>query len=125
MNRADEVWNRACQDRGDGAGDRHLRALILVDGMLQNGGPNHAADSCTPGELAAAAAACEYFGLTELAGFVRRVPEAASGDAESDEDVEDRMSDEYFELSHDGEAIQEAFQARYAAAPRDFDPVTA
>ncbi len=37
------VWNRACDSAGTGVGDRHLSALLLIHGMVQNGGPNHVA----------------------------------------------------------------------------------
>jgi hypothetical protein len=116
-----DVWNRACFGKGNGVGDRHLAALLLVDGMVQNGGPNHAAD-CEPAELAAAAAAARYFGLEALAAVIDEIPAAASDNDEA-EAAEERLSDAYYEAEDDGRAINDAFEARYAAAPEDFDPV--
>jgi hypothetical protein len=115
------VWNRACDGAGTGVGDRHLSALLLVDGMVQNGGPNHAADSCEPGQLAAAAAAARYFDMEDLAALMEELPTAASGN--NDEGVEDRLSEAYYRLTQDGERFDTALQARYAAAPKDFEQV--
>jgi hypothetical protein len=114
------VWNRACRGDGTGVGDRHLSALLLVDGMVHNGGPNHAADSCEPAELAAAADAARYFGLHALAAVIGELPAAASDS--DDEDAEDRLSDAYHDLVEDNE-ITHAFEARYATAPEDFEPM--
>ena len=114
----DVVWNRACADRGDGIGDRHLRALLLVHGMVMNGGSNHAADSCKPVEIAAAAEACRYFGLHDLAALTRELPAAADS-----EDEEERLDSSYAELVPDDSTICDAFEARYAEAPEDFDTI--
>lgn len=115
------VWNRACGGGGTGAGDRHLSALLLVDGMVQNGGPNHAADTCEPGQLAAAAAGARYFGMEDLAALIEELPAAAGG--YDDEGVEDRLSEAYLRLTEDGERFDAVLQARYAAAPEDFEPI--
>lgn len=88
--------------------------------MVCNGGPNHAADGCEPAEITAAAEACRYFGLDRLAEVMLQLPAAASG--YEAEDVEDRLSDAYYELVPDDATLVEAFEARYAAAPEDFDP---
>jgi hypothetical protein len=98
-----------------------LSALLLVDGMVQNGGPNHAADSCEPAQLAAAAAGARYFGMEDLAALIAELPTAASG--YDDEGVEDRLSEAYLRLTEDGERFDAVLQARYAAAPEDFEPV--
>ena len=112
---ADLIWNRACTDLGDRVGDRHLRALLLVHGMVMNGGPNHAAGSCEPAQLTAAADACRYFGLPQLAALMLQLPAAAF-----DEDAEDRLSAAYYDLVPDDATIVAAFEARYAEAPADF-----
>ncbi len=119
---ADVVWNRACAHLGEGIGDRHLRVLLLVHGMVCNGGPNHAADSCEPAEISAGAEACRYFGLDGLAALMLQLPAAASG--YEDEDVEARLTAAYCELVPDDATISDAFEARYAEAPEDFDPIT-
>ena len=58
MNDADRVWNRAAMEEGcvsPRAGDRALSALLLVHGMVMNGGVHHALESVDPAELAAGA----------------------------------------------------------------------
>jgi hypothetical protein len=115
------VWNRACSSAGAGVGDRHLSALLLVDGMVQNGGPNHAADSCEPAQLAAAAAAAGYFGMADLAAVIAELPAAASD--HNDEGAEDRLSEAYYRIMPDGKRLDLALRARYAATPEDFEPV--
>jgi hypothetical protein len=115
------VWNRACQYAGTGVGDRHLSALLLVDGMVQSGGPNHAADGCEPAELDAAAAAARYFGVEDLAAVIEELPAAASG--YRDEDIEDRLGRRYQDVLRDYGPLEAGIAARHAAAPQDFDPL--
>lgn len=112
-----DIWNRACAGAGDGVGGRYLSALLLVDGMVRNGGPNHAADSCDPAELAAAAAAARYFGMADLAAVIDELPAAAE-----DDDADDRLSDTYYRLAPDSERLTDALAARHATAPEDFQP---
>lgn len=112
------MWNRACVGEGTGPGDRHLSALLLVDGMVQNGGPNHAADSCDPAEITAAVAAARYFGLGDLAEVIGELPAAAD-----DEDADDRLSEAYHRLLPDSDRLSDALAARHAAAPGDFQPI--
>lgn len=119
---ADVVWSRACAHLGEGVGDRHLRVLLLVHGMMCNGGPNHVADSYGA-EIPAAAEACRYFGLDGLAAVMLQLPAAASG--YEDEGVEDRLTAAYHDLVPSDATIGDAFEVRYAEAPEDFDPITA
>ncbi|GIF02431.1 hypothetical protein Ari01nite_98950 [Paractinoplanes rishiriensis] len=89
--------------------------------MVQNGGPNHAADSCEPAQLAAAAAAARYFNMEDLAAVLDELPAAASG--YDDEGIEDRLSETYYRHTQDGDRFGAALRARYGAAPEDFEPV--
>ncbi len=93
------IWDRACASAGAGVGDRHLSALLLVDGTVQNGGPNAAADGCEPAQLAAAAAAARYSALDDLAEVIEELPAAASG--YDDEDVEDRLTRKHHDIVQD------------------------
>lgn len=113
-----DIWNRACSGAGAGVGDRHLAALLLVDGMVQNGGPNHAADSCDPAELTAAAAAARYFGMDDVAAVIEELPAAADDDA-----ADERLSAMYHRLMPDTERLTAALATRHATAPGDFQPV--
>ncbi|MEU4563920.1 hypothetical protein AB0F72_36545 [Actinoplanes sp. NPDC023936] len=114
------VWSRARADLGDGIGDRHLRALLLVHGIVTNCGPAHAAISCEPAELTAAAEACHYLGLDGLAALLRELPGATADDA-----AERRLDARYYELVPDDATIRRAFEARYATTPDDFEEITA
>jgi hypothetical protein len=119
---ADIVWNRACAEGGDGVGDRHLRALLRVHGMVMNGGPSHAAEVCDGAEIAAAAESCRYFGLDRLAVVVLALPAAASGaDGEA---AEEQLDAAYSALVPHDSIIGDAFETRYATTPGDFDPIS-
>ncbi|GLY03815.1 hypothetical protein Acsp01_41940 [Actinoplanes sp. NBRC 101535] len=115
------VWNRAAGGDGSGTGDRHLGALLLVDGMVQNGGANHAADSCSTDELAAAAVGARYFGMGDLAGLIEELPKAAG--SSDDDEAEERLSAAWHATVPDSARLEAAFEERLAAAPQDFDPV--
>ncbi|MEU4692258.1 hypothetical protein [Actinoplanes sp. NPDC023714] len=117
---AEVVWSRAGADLGGGDGDRHLRALLLVDGIVRNCGPAHAALSCEPAELSAAAEACRYLGLDDLAAVMAGLPAATAGD-----DAERRVDDAYYDLAPEDETIRRAFEARFARTPGDFEAITA
>ena len=74
MTQADRVWNRAAlQSGGDspGPGDRALAALLLVHGLVMNGGVHHAMECVEPDELLAAADGYSFFGLEAVAAFFR------------------------------------------------------
>lgn len=74
---ADRIWNRAAGEAGGespGPGDRALASLLLVHGLVMNGGVHHALEIVDADELAAAADGFAYFGLFELASFFRGAP---------------------------------------------------
>ncbi|BAL91278.1 hypothetical protein AMIS_60580 [Actinoplanes missouriensis 431] len=117
---AEVVWSRARADLGNGPGDRHLRALLLVHGIVTNCGPAHAAISCEPAELTVAAEACRYLGLDDLAALLLRLPDATGSDS-----AERLLDEEYYELVPDDATIRRAFEQRYATTPDDFEEITA
>jgi hypothetical protein len=56
MTNADKVWNRATLQSGGAApksGDRALAVLLLVHGLVMNGGVHHALESAQTSELRA------------------------------------------------------------------------
>jgi hypothetical protein len=114
---ADLVWNRAAAHRGEGTGDRHLRALLLVHGAVMNGGPEHAASSLEGSEIEDAAAGARYFGLDGLAAIVAQLPAA-----EDDDDEDERLNAEYLEAVPADATLFDAFAARYDGSPQDFEP---
>ena len=118
---AEVIWSRARADLGDGPGDRHLRALLLVHGIVTNCGPAHAAVSCEPAELTAAAEGCRYLGLDRLAAVILDFPATCGASA----DVERRIDAEYYDAAPSDETIFRAFERRYAETPGDFEEITA
>ena len=57
MTSADRVWNRAALEAGGdspGLGDRALASLLLVHGLVMNGGVHRAIECVEPAELVAA-----------------------------------------------------------------------
>jgi hypothetical protein len=98
-----------------GVGDVHLWALLRVHGSVSGGGTTFAKEVLTPAQFAAAAAACDYFGLTAFSDLIRRIAVM-----ESDDELE--MNDEYYALDLRGQAMTDAFERRYATSPGDFDP---
>lgn len=77
-------------------GDRALSALLLVHGLVMNGGVFHAVEAVTEAELRASCAAFKYFGFAEVADLL----EAAASEAETDES-EERLNDKYGRLVDD------------------------
>ena len=74
MTIADRIWNRAALKRGGDApriGDRALASLLLVHGLVMNGGVHHAIESVDATDLAAAADGYAFFGLHDVANFFR------------------------------------------------------
>ena len=54
MSTTSDMWNRALDGEGDRIGDEMLRALLTMDGSIQNGGmANARADMLDDGEIAA------------------------------------------------------------------------
>ncbi len=83
-----------------------------------NGGPEHAASSLESTDFEAASAACMYFDLNELASVVMQIPAAEDSD-----DEDERLNNAYLELVPADAVLYDAFAARYAESPGDFDPV--
>jgi hypothetical protein len=74
MTSADRVWNRGALESGGnlpGPGDRALASLLVVHGLVMNGGVHHAIECVEPAELAAAAGGYAFFGFEDVAEFFR------------------------------------------------------
>ena len=74
----DVIWNRACAAAGateiaQRQGDRSLAAMLQAHGLVMNGGPWDAIESCEANELLAAAAGYRYFGLEAAAQLIDRL----------------------------------------------------
>lgn len=126
--REEEVWNRAL-DHGyagpRGEGDLALAAVLLLDGMAQNGGLLHAVQGLGPQQLAEAIAGYRWFGLDLLADGIRSVAAEAArigpnGSLALLEELEDRADRVYWAGPPADEALDQAFRARLAASPEAF-----
>jgi hypothetical protein len=72
------IWNRAALEAGGDSprpGDRALASLLLVHGLVMNGGVHHALEGITPEELLAATDGYEFFGFYDVAAFFRGASE--------------------------------------------------
>lgn len=72
MTTVDRIWNRAALQRGGVSprpGDRALASLLIVHGLVMNGGVHHAIECVEPTDLLAAADGYAFFGLRDVADF--------------------------------------------------------
>ena len=71
---ADRIWNRAALEQGGvspRSGDYALASLLLLHGLVMNGGVHHALESVDAAELTAAADGYAFFGFHDVAAFLR------------------------------------------------------
>jgi len=133
LSRADRIWNRACSQAGrepDVAlrdGDRALAAMVLADSLVANEGVLHAVASLEPGELEAAFAAFEWFGLTKPAEILRRAARAiADGDEDALDKLEETLDKAYWKVvSDERRTLEAAFRKDLAERPHAYAPVDA
>lgn len=129
--RADRIWNRACSQAGrepDGAlrdGDRALAAMVMADSLVPNGGVLDAAENLEPGELEAACAGFEWFGLTQPAEILRRAASAiADGDKDALDKLEEKLDKAYCKVvSNERGTLEAAFRKDLAERPHAYAPV--
>jgi hypothetical protein len=79
-----------------------------------SGGTTFAKEVLDHATFAAAAEACVYFDLHDLASLMRRI-------AVMDDEHETAMDDEYNDLVPRDQVLRNAFEQRYAAVPGDFE----
>jgi hypothetical protein len=105
------VWNRAAMQAGGPSpreGDRMLSALLLVHGLVMNGGVMHGVQAVMETELQAACAGYRYFGFAKVAALLE-----AARKEEWTEDNEEPFDVAYGRLIDD-EAIGASFVRRMA-----------
>ena len=139
MDRADRIWNRACDAAGEdetadvgraGAksrreGDRALTAMVMADGLVQNGGVLHAVESLEPSETETACKAFEYYGLRPAAEVLRRAArEVAEGDENRLAEVEEELNEAYWAaVSIEDGTLEAAFREHLRDGPEAYAPV--
>jgi hypothetical protein len=124
---ADQVWNRAALESGGnspGPGDRALASLLLVHGLVMNGGVHYAIESIESAELAAAADGYAFFGFDAVATFFR----GASVDPVLsiwDDDTEVVANRRYEEMVPDDSSLVARFEEVCRERPEQFAPISA
>ena len=122
MTSADRVWNRAALEAGGdspGPGDRALASLLLVHGLVMNGGVHHAIECVESVELAAAADGYAFFGVDDVAEFFR----GASADpvlSTWNDDTEVVANRRYAEMVPDDSHLVARFEEVFRARPEQF-----
>lgn len=132
MDAADLVWNRAA-DGWDPAtwvglreGDRALAAMLLVHGLVQNGGVPHAIEGTESDEIRRGIEGYRYFELDRVADLIdvaaaqkSRLQLSSLGVREELELLWNRA---YQELLPTDQALVDAFEALFARSPAAFAP---
>ena len=117
-----QVWNRAALEAGGSnpcAGDSALAALLLVHGMVMNGGVEHAIETLSSAEMSVGIAGYRYFSFHDVA----RMLEDAAGEGLDDEDDAEAADHRYAEIIPEDRVVLERFRAVFAVSPSAFGPV--
>lgn len=127
MTNLDLIWNRAAEGKGTGDGDLALAAVLVLHGMVMNGGVLNAVETIDAEDLADGKEGFRWLGLEQVADLLTRIEAEAAeidhGDDEARDDLEVHADDDYYALLPDDAALDEAFRARYAEEPDAFDPL--
>ena len=125
LSQADRIWNRAALNAGGpvpGQGDRALAALLLLHNLAMNGGVHHALEGLSLEEHTAACDGYEYFGLSEVASWLRgaqRDPILREWTGETEVLANAR----YGELVAEDEHLARTFERVLGARPDEFMPI--
>jgi len=115
----DQIWNRAAMNNGGSTprkGDLALAALLLVHGMVMNGGVEHAIESLSPAELAAGIDGFQYFGFSEVAKLMGLAVNANEAEFEA-------MDQQYWNHIPSDSTITQAFHHHLSSSPQSFSPL--
>ena len=122
---ADQVWNRAAMEGGGdspGPGDRALASLLLLHGLAMNGGIHHAIECVSPAELSAAIDGFSYFGLGDMAQWLRSAHSDPLLKKWTDH-TETLAVSRYAEFIPSDAYLAERFEAVYRDRPTEFAAV--
>jgi hypothetical protein len=111
------IWNRSALENGGSAaraGDHALAAMLLLHGMVMNGGIAHALESLSAEEYQSGVAAFRYFGLLRVASILER------GSAKRDLG---ELEPQYGALVPDDTTLVQAFESRLHETPDAFAPI--
>ena len=109
-------------------GDSALASLLLVHGMVMNGGVLHALEALDRGEVERGCAGFRYLGLAGAAEAIEWVQQQLASlgldpDLEVEEEVEREGDDRYAQWVPDDSVLAERFGATFAADPGAFAPM--
>lgn len=113
------IWNRAATDCGGASphrGDAELAALLLVHGMVMNGGLGHAFEALTTEEIEKGSNGFEFFGFSSIRDLLA---EARGMDDEQREGATVR----YWAAVPDDGALMAAFERTLREHPEAFAPI--
>ena len=102
-----------------GPGDRALASLLLLHSLAMNGGIHHAMECVTQDELSAAIDGFSYFGLEDMAQWLRGAPSDPLL-KEWTSDTETPAIFRYAELIPSDAYLAERFEAVYRDRPSEF-----
>jgi hypothetical protein len=140
LDRADQIWNRACDRACDldweptRPGDRALRDVLQFHGLIRSGGLDYALDCDLEGATRAAAGfrVLQAVPLADLVERAHLVASRAAGDGgefdivDLNDDEIDQIGDlgeEYDERLPTDDALERIFRAYPADNPTDFEPI--
>jgi hypothetical protein len=125
MTPAVRVWNRAALDRGGshpGVGDKALAHLLVIHGLIMNGGLWHVLDARSEEEIGRGIEAFRYFGLDGVAELLAEALLLYQQETEDEEPIE-QLNAKYDQLIPSDEYLVGAFERRFSKAPQDFAPL--
>ena len=102
-----------------GPGDRALASLLLLHGLAMNGGIHHAIECISPEELSAAIDGFSYFGLEDMAQWLRSAPSDPLLKRWTDH-TETQAVFRYAKFIPSDEYLVERFEAVYRDRPSEF-----
>jgi hypothetical protein len=115
------VWNRAALEAGGPSprkGDVALSAMLLIHGLIMNGGVFHAIESVGPAELRAANTGYRFFGLSEIAELLEECSKTVP-----DEELEASADNAYWTSVPTDHTLREAFARHFSTHRQDYAPV--
>lgn len=119
MSDPDKIWNRAAEGLGGEDGDDALAALLVVHGMVMNGGLVNALEVVDEEQLHAAIEGYRFFGLDEAADLIVETQAALDDDADP-ETLEATKDGEFYDIVPDDDTVYDAFLAKHEEEPTAF-----
>ncbi len=110
------IWNRAALEAGGSdprEGDTALSALLLLHGMVMNGGVDHALEALNEAQYRSAVEGFRYFGLEEAAAVLEEAKDATELQLE-------QYTVQYGAIVPDDSTLTHAFQLKLLSSPQDF-----